>query len=195
MQLARPDRIEELRVQKVGDCTRCKLHCTRKNIVFGEGSAYADLVFIGEAPGAWEDEKGRPFVGRAGQLLNNIIKALDLNREEAYITNIVKCRPPGNRDPHPDEIEQCRDFLNEQLLIIEPKIIVTLGRYATQTLLNTTEGIGKLRGEWQKYNVLTWKDVAVMPTYHPAYLLRNPAAKAEVREDMWKVKMRLSGDS
>ncbi len=166
--------------QEIGNCTRCKLHRGRKNIVFGEGNSSAVLVFIGEGPGHEEDEQGRPFVGAAGQLLTDIIvKGMKLKREDVYICNIVKCRPPNNRNPEPDEIEACEPFLIKQLQTIKPKIIVALGSIAAKTLLKSSEGITALRGKWQ-----TYQGIPLMPTFHPAYLLRNPKDKALVWKDI-----------
>lgn len=170
--------LEELRRQ-LAECCCCKLGATRKNLVFGEGDPYASLVFVGEGPGADEDEQGRPFVGRAGKLLNDIIKAMKLQREEVYICNIVKCRPPNNREPESDEIAACLPYLLAQLEIIKPKIIVTLGLPATRTLLKTKEPMNKLRGRFHRYG-----QALLMPTYHPAYLLRNPADKIKTWQDM-----------
>jgi uracil-DNA glycosylase family 4 len=168
---------------ELGDCTRCKLHKGRKTIVFGEGDPNAMVVFVGEGPGQEEDEQGRPFVGAAGQLLTDIIvKGMKLKRGDVYICNIVKCRPPGNRNPEPDEIEACEPFLMKQLEAIKPKIIVGLGNVAVKTLLKTREGITSLRGKWN-----TYQGILLMPTFHPAYLLRNPADKALVWEDIKKV--------
>jgi uracil-DNA glycosylase family 4 len=168
---------------ELGDCTRCKLCKGRKNIVFGEGNPKAVLVFVGEGPGQEEDQQGRPFVGAAGQLLTDIIvKGMKLNREDVYICNIVKCRPPGNRNPEPDEIEACEPFLVKQLQAIRPKMIVALGNVAVKTLLHTKEGITKLRGTWK-----TYQGIPLMPTFHPAYLLRNPSDKKLVWEDIKKV--------
>ncbi len=177
--------LSELRME-IGDCSRCKLHSGRKNIVFGVGNPQADLMFIGEGPGVDEDIQGLPFVGRAGQLLTRIIKAIDLDREDVYIANIIKCRPPGNRSPQPDEIETCVPFLFRQIEIIEPKIIVALGSFAAQRILNTKLPITSLRGRFMKY-----KNMQVMPTFHPAYLLRNMNKKREVWEDMKLVREEL----
>ena len=171
----------------LGDCTRCKLHTGRKTIVFGEGNQAGALVFVGEGPGAEEDEQGRPFVGAAGQLLTDIIvKGMKLNREDVYICNIVKCRPPNNRNPEPDEIEACEPFLIKQLQAIKPKVIVGLGNVACKTLLKTDEGITKLRGHWK-----TYQGIPLMPTFHPAYLLRSPGDKKLVWEDIKKVMEKL----
>jgi uracil-DNA glycosylase len=164
------------------DCTKCRLAGTRTNVVFGVGNPNADLMFIGEAPGRDEDLKGEPFVGRAGQLLTDIIKAMKLTRGDVYIANVIKCRPPENRNPEPDELDACRPFIRRQVELIQPKVIVTLGRFALQSLTEKAYGITSVRGQWLEYN-----GVKVMPTYHPAYLLRNPAAKKEVWADMKKV--------
>ena len=166
----------------LGDCTRCKLHKTRNKIVFGDGSPKADLVFVGEGPGADEDAQGLPFVGRAGKLLTQMIEAMGLKRPDVYICNVVKCRPPGNRQPEKDEVEACSPFLFRQLDVIQPKVIVCLGATAAQTLLQTNRGISHFRGEWLEY-----RGFKMMATYHPAYLLRNPAAKSEVWKDLQKV--------
>jgi uracil-DNA glycosylase family 4 len=166
----------------LGECTRCKLHKTRNKIVFGDGSANADLVFVGEGPGADEDAQGLPFVGRAGKLLTQMIEAMGLKRPDVYICNVVKCRPPGNRPPEKDEVEACSPFLFRQLDVLQPKVIVCLGATAAQTLLQTNRGISHFRGEWLEY-----RGFKMMATYHPAYLLRNPAAKSEVWKDLQKV--------
>jgi len=169
--------------EDLGDCTRCKLHKQgRKQIVFGVGSPQADLMFVGEGPGADEDAQGEPFVGRAGQLLNNMIKAMGIRRDDVYIANVVKCRPPGNRQPEPDEVASCSPFLFRQLDSIKPKVIVCLGATAFQTLLQTNRSISHYRGQW-----LDYRGYKMLPTYHPAYLLRNPAAKADVWKDLQKV--------
>ena len=173
----------------LGECTRCKLHKGRTHLVFGVGSAETRLMFVGEGPGAEEDEQGIPFVGRAGQLLTQIIKAMGFDREDVYIANVVKCRPPGNRNPEPDEIEQCEPFLMRQIDVIKPAIIVALGKFAAQTLLRTTEPISKLRGRFREIG-----DIRVMPTFHPSYLLRNPEAKRAVWEDMKLVMAALRED-
>lgn len=164
---------------EVSGCTRCSLAGTRKNIVFGDGNPSAKIVFVGEAPGADEDEQGLPFVGRAGQLLTNIIKAMGLERKDVYICNILKCRPPGNRNPQPEEICLCEPYLKQQLQLISPQIICALGSFAAKTLLKTETPITVLRGRFQ-----TYERIKLMPTYHPAYLLRNPAAKKQVWEDV-----------
>ena len=173
----------------LGDCTRCKLHTLgRKQIVYGVGSPHADLMFVGEAPGADEDIQGEPFVGRAGQLLTKIIEAMGLRREDVYIANLIKCRPPSNRNPEPDEVVECEPFLFRQIDVIKPKVIVALGKFAAQALLRTTDPITRLRGREYQY-----RDAILMPTYHPAYLLRTPSAKREVWEDMKRVSAILKG--
>jgi uracil-DNA glycosylase len=173
------------------DCSRCKLHTLgRKQVVFGVGNPNADLMFVGEAPGADEDVQGEPFVGRAGQLLTKIIEAIDLRREDVYIANVIKCRPPQNRNPEPDEVEQCEPFLFRQIDVIKPKVVVALGKFAAQSLLKTTEPITRIRGREYRY-----RDAILMPTYHPAYLLRNPSSKREVWEDMKRVRELLGGAS
>ncbi|QWR78924.1 uracil-DNA glycosylase [Candidatus Magnetomonas plexicatena] len=168
--------------QELGNCKRCKLHKTRKNMVFGEGSSNARLMFIGEGPGADEDEQGRPFVGRAGKLLTSLINKMGLRREDVYIANIVKCRPPGNRDPEQDEVKACIGFLKSQIASITPEVIVALGTVATKAILSTDKPITRLRGEFRDY-----KGIKLMPTYHPSYLLRNPSAKTIVWTDALKV--------
>lgn len=174
----------------LGDCTRCKLHgLGRRQIVFGVGNPNADLMFVGEAPGGDEDIQGEPFVGRAGQLLTKIIEAIDLKRDEVYIANVIKCRPPNNRNPEPDEVAQCEPFLFRQIDTIKPKVIVALGKFAAQSLLRTTDPITRLRGREYKY-----RDAILIPTYHPAYLLRTPSAKREVWEDMKRVRAILKGE-
>ena len=174
----------------LGDCTRCKLHALgRRQIVFGVGNPEADLMFVGEAPGADEDVKGEPFVGRAGQLLTKIIEAIGLARDQVYIANVIKCRPPGNRNPEPDEVAECEPFLVRQIDTIRPVVIVALGKFAAQSLLRTSEPITRLRGREVRY-----RDAVLMPTFHPAYLLRNPAAKRDVWEDMKRVRAILEGD-
>ena len=174
----------------LGDCTRCKLHgLGRQQIVYGVGNPSADLMFVGEAPGADEDIKGEPFVGRAGQLLTKIIEAMGLRREDVYIANVIKCRPPANRNPEPDEVGQCEPFLFRQIDVIKPKVIVALGKFAAQSLLRSTEPITRLRGREFQY-----RDAILMPTYHPAYLLRTPSAKREVWEDMKRVSAILKGE-
>jgi DNA polymerase len=173
--------LEDVRAE-LGDCKRCKLHRTRRTIVFGEGNPKATLMIIGEGPGYDEDVQGRPFVGKAGQLLTKIIQSIHLQREDVYITNIVKCRPPQNRNPEPEEIGSCNPFLLQQINSIQPKIICTLGTFATHTLLNTSAKITELRGK--SYDL---RGIKVFPTYHPAYLLRNPDRKREVWEDMKQI--------
>jgi uracil-DNA glycosylase len=164
----------------IGDCTRCKLSgLGRSQIVFGVGNPSADLMFVGEAPGADEDVQGIPFVGRAGQLLTKIIEAIDLRREDVYIANVIKCRPPQNRNPEPDEIDSCEPFLFRQIDVIKPKVIVTLGKFAAHTLLRREDPISRLRGR-----VFEYRGAKLIPTFHPAFLLRNPASKREVWEDM-----------
>jgi uracil-DNA glycosylase len=169
--------------EDIGECTRCKLHEHRTHIVFGEGDPQARLVFVGEGPGADEDATGRPFVGRAGQLLDKIIAAIGLKRDQCYIANVVKCRPPGNRTPERDEVATCEQFLLRQLAFIKPQVIVALGSPAFQCLLRTKETITRSRGEWRE-----WNGIKVMPTFHPAYLLRSPDKKREAWEDMKKVR-------
>ena len=166
----------------IGDCTRCRLHKKRTHIVFADGNPKADLVFVGEGPGADEDATGIPFVGRAGKLLTQMIQAMGLQREDVYICNVVKCRPPENRQPEPDEVTTCSPYLVRQLEVVNPKVIVCLGATAAQTLLETTTGISKFRGQW-----LDFRGKKLLATYHPAYLLRNPAAKSEVWKDLQKV--------
>lgn len=163
-------------------CERCELHQGRGTVVFGTGSEEADLMFVGEAPGAEEDRQGVPFVGRAGQLLTRIIEAMELKREDVYIANVIKCRPPGNRNPQPIEIESCEPFLLKQIELIKPKVICALGTFAAQTLLDTKQSISSLRGRFHDYH-----GCKLMATYHPAYLLRNPDGKRDVWEDMQKV--------
>ena len=176
--------------EDLGDCTRCKLHgLGRRQIVFGVGNPNADLMFVGEAPGADEDIQGEPFVGRAGQLLNKIIEAIGLRRQDVYIANVIKCRPPGNRNPAPDEVEQCERFLFRQIDTIKPKVIVALGKFAAQSLLRTADPITRLRGREYEY-----RDAILMPTYHPAYLLRTPSAKRDVWADMKRVRAILAGE-
>ena len=168
--------------KELGDCRRCKLHRTRRTLVFGEGNRKAKLMLIGEGPGYDEDVQGRPFVGKAGQLLTKIIESIDLSREEVYIANIIKCRPPQNRNPEPDEIASCNPFLMKQIRVIQPKIICALGTFSAQTLLQTDTKITALRGK-----LYDLEGIKVIPTYHPAFLLRNPERKREVWEDMKKI--------
>lgn len=168
--------------EDIGDCKRCKLHKGRNKIVFGVGNPSAELVFVGEGPGRDEDLQGEPFVGRAGKLLTQMIEAMSLKREDVYIANVVKCRPPENRLPEKDEITTCSPFLMRQLDVIRPKVICCLGSCSAQTLLQTTQGISKFRGEW-----FDFRGTKLIATYHPAYLLRNPSAKGEVWKDLQKV--------
>ncbi|BBB32692.1 DNA polymerase bacteriophage-type [Thermotomaculum hydrothermale] len=168
--------------KEVANCKACPLSQKRQNSVLGEGNPHTDLMFIGEGPGADEDRQGRPFVGRAGQLLTKIINAMGLERSDVYISNVVKCRPPFNRDPEPEEIAACWHFIEKQIELIKPKVICTLGRISTKTILMTTESISRLRGRFGEY-----KGIKVMPTFHPSYLLRNPSAKKQVWEDMQKI--------
>jgi len=168
--------------EDLGECTRCKLHSTRHKIVFGDGSPKAQLVFVGEGPGADEDAQGLPFVGRAGKLLTQMIEAMGLQRKDVYICNVVKCRPPENRQPEEDEVSTCSPFLFRQIDVIAPKVIVCLGAVAAKTLLQTNCGISQFRGEW-----LEFRGRKLLATYHPAYLLRNPPAKSEVWKDLQKV--------
>lgn len=188
------DKVEPVRAQKlaqlrrlkeneIGDCVRCKLSKSRTLIVFGEGNPNAKIFFVGEGPGEKEDESGRPFVGPAGRILTDIIeKGMRIPRSSVYIGNIVKCRPPKNRDPEPEEIESCRGFLEKQIKIVRPKVIIALGKVAAQFLFKTQEPISRLRGTWGDF-----LGIPVMPTYHPAYLLHNPGGKREVWSDIKKV--------
>ena len=165
---------------EIGDCVRCKLHALgRRQIVFGVGNPDADLMFVGEAPGADEDIQGIPFVGRAGQLLTKIIEAINLSRNDVYIANVITCRPPGNRNPEQDEVDTCEPFLFQQIDVIKPKVIVALGTFAARALLRTLDPISRLRGR-----VYDYRGAKLIPTFHPAFLLRNPASKREVWEDM-----------
>ncbi len=178
------DALSRLKVEIGPDCQRCKLHTLgRRQVVFGVGNPNADLMFVGEGPGADEDIQGEPFVGRAGQLLTKIIEAIGMTRQDVYIANVIKCRPPQNRNPEPDEVEKCEPFLFRQIETIKPKVIVALGKFAAQSLLKTSEPITRIRG--REY---TYRDAILMPTYHPAYLLRNPSSKREVWEDMKRVR-------
>ena len=181
----RPASLEEL-AARLQDCRICPLCEQRNQVVFGVGNPQADLVLVGEAPGSEEDEKGFPFVGEAGRLLDRILFAMKLSRQEVYICNVLKCRPPNNRDPQVEEIAACEQFLKQQLAAIRPRIIITLGRFAAQTLLQTKDPIGRLRGHWHEY-----AGIPLMPTYHPASLLSNPAGKRDVWEDMKQVMHRL----
>jgi uracil-DNA glycosylase len=184
------DRVENDTLLKIredlGDCTRCKLHKKRTHIVFADGNPKADLVFVGEGPGADEDATGIPFVGRAGKLLTQMIEAMGLQRKDVYICNVVKCRPPENRQPDPEEVTTCSPYLVRQLEVINPKVIVCLGATAAKTLLETDMGISKFRGQW-----LDFRGKKLLATYHPAYLLRNPPAKSEVWKDLQKVMLEL----
>lgn len=171
---------------EVTKCTECRLHQGRTHVVFGVGNPRAELMFVGEAPGREEDLQGEPFVGRAGQLLTRIIEAIGLKRPDVYIANVIKCRPPNNRNPHPDEIARCEPYLIRQVELIQPKVIVALGTYGAQTLLKTTLTISKLRGRFHTYH-----GSKVMPTFHPAFLLRNPERKRDVWEDMQMVQQEL----
>jgi len=170
---------------EIGDnCSRCKLHTLgRRQIVFGVGNPDADLMFVGEAPGGDEDVQGIPFVGRAGQLLTKIIEAIALTRDDVYIANVIKCRPPGNRNPEPDEVETCEPFLFQQIDVVRPKVIVALGTFAAKTLLRTPDPISRLRGR-----VFEFRGAKLIPTFHPAFLLRSPDRKRDVWEDMKKVR-------
>ena len=182
--------LQQLREELGADCSRCKLHTLgRTQVVFGVGNPNADLMFVGEAPGADEDVQGEPFVGRAGQLLTKIIEAIGLRREDVYIANVIKCRPPGNRNPEPDEVDQCEPFLFRQIDTVKPKVVVALGKFAAQCLLRTNDPITRIRGREFKY-----RDAILIPTYHPAYLLRTPSAKREVWEDMKRVRAILHGE-
>ncbi|TWJ14358.1 uracil-DNA glycosylase [Geobacter argillaceus] len=180
-----PEGLDSIR-RELGECHRCQLGDGRTNLVFGVGNPRARLVFVGEAPGHDEDLQGEPFVGEAGQLLTKIIQAMGFQREEVYICNVLKCRPPGNRNPQPAEIEQCQPFLLRQVQAIAPAVIVALGTFAAQTLLATKEPISKLRGRFHDYH-----GIPLMPTFHPSFLLRNPAMKREVWDDMKQVMLRL----
>lgn len=180
--------LENLKMEAL-DCHKCQLDQSRTHVVFGIGNQKADLMFVGEAPGAEEDRTGKPFVGRAGQLLTKIIQSIGLTRDDVYIANVLKCRPPSNRNPKLNEIEQCEPYLLRQIELIKPKVICALGTFAAQILLRTDERISKLRGDFYSYH-----GTKVMPTYHPAYLLRNPENKRQVWEDIQKVmaELRLS---
>ena len=174
------DVLAAIKIEIGPDCSRCKLHTLgRRQIVFGVGNPDADLMFVGEAPGADEDVKGEPFVGRAGQLLTKIIEAIGLKREDVYIANVIKCRPPQNRNPEPDEVDTCEPFLFRQIDAIKPKVVVALGSFAARALLRTQDPISRLRGRVYEY-----RGAKLIPTFHPAYLLRNPSSKKEVWEDM-----------
>jgi DNA polymerase len=170
---------------RVAGCSRCDLHATRTQTVFGIGDRNADLLIIGEAPGAEEDRRGEPFVGRAGQLLNSMLNAIGIARERAYIANILKCRPPDNRDPRPEEVAACGDYLARQIALVAPRVILVLGRIAAQNLLNESTPIGKMRGQRYTYGAA---QVPVIVTYHPAYLLRSPQEKRKSWQDLLHVK-------
>lgn len=172
--------------EDLGECTRCKLHSTRTHLVYGVGNPGAELMFVGEAPGRDEDQQGIPFVGRAGQLLTKIIEAIGLRRDEVYIANVIKCRPPNNRNPELDEIETCQPFLFAQIDAIQPKVIVALGAFAVKTLLQREDAISRLRGR-----VFDYRGAKLVPTFHPAYLLRSPDKKRDVWEDMKTVRSML----
>jgi uracil-DNA glycosylase len=183
--------LEQIR-SDLGDCRRCKLWRTRTNVVFGEGNPRAELMFVGEAPGADEDATGRPFVGRAGKLLDKMIEAIGMKREQVYIANVVKSRPPENREPERDEVTACSPFVFRQIAVIRPRLIVTLGNPATRELLETRTGISRLRGNLQDYPRVD--GIKVLPTFHPAYLLRSPDKKREAWEDLKKVRAFLKGE-
>jgi uracil-DNA glycosylase len=168
--------------ERIGDCQRCKLCAGRKSIVFGVGNPEADLVFVGEAPGADEDAQGEPFVGKAGQLLTKMIEAMGFGREDVYICNVIKCRPPGNRNPEPDEVAACEPFLKQQLAALRPRMLVALGKFAAQSLCREVMPISRLRGSFRRY-----EGIQVMPTFHPAYLLRDPSRKREAWSDLQQV--------
>ncbi len=171
--------------REVSACRKCELHHSRTHTVFGCGNPNADWLLVGEAPGKNEDLEGEPFVGRAGKLLDSMIAALGMTREEVFIANVLKCRPPDNRDPQPDEIEQCEPYLHRQLALIKPKVIVALGRISAQALLKTSEPLSKLRGKVHQYGA---DNIPLVATYHPAYLLRSPGQKARAWEDLWQAK-------
>ncbi len=174
---------------ELGDCQRCGLGASRTKLVYGVGNPNARLVFVGEAPGREEDLQGEPFVGEAGRLLDRILQAMGLHRDDVYLCNVLKCRPPNNRDPQPDEVATCEAFLVRQIAAIHPQIIIGLGHFAVHSLLKTNAPISKLRGEWQNY-----QGIPLMPTYHPAYLLSNPEGKRDVWDDMKQVLRRLQTD-
>ncbi|HEX3552206.1 MAG TPA: uracil-DNA glycosylase [Thermoanaerobaculia bacterium] len=179
---ARASELAALAVATAG-CTRCRLSEGRTQVVFGTGNPAAELMFVGEGPGAEEDRQGLPFVGAAGELLNRIIQAIEKSRDEVYIANVVKCRPPGNRDPQPDEVTACRGYLDRQIALVRPRVLVALGRVAAQTLLGNDSPIGRMRGQWFRV-----QGIPTMVTYHPAALLRNPALKRPTWEDMQQVR-------
>ncbi len=181
-----PDPLSLIR-EDIGDCRRCKLHTGRMKLVFGVGDPTAELMFVGEAPGRDEDREGVPFVGPAGQLLTKIIAAIGFSRDEVYIANVIKCRPPRNRNPEPDEVETCEPFLFQQIDVIQPKVIVALGAFAVRTLLCSDQAISRLRGQ-----VFEFRGAKLVPTFHPAFLLRSPERKRDVWEDMQKVQTLLA---
>lgn len=192
------DRVEALRVLDEGQvkaCTKCPLAKTRTKTVFGQGSPTARIVFVGEAPGHDEDLQGQAFVGRAGQLLTKMIEAMGLTRDQVFICNVLKCRPPNNRDPAPEEVSACWPYLDQQLKILRPQVIVALGKPASQTLLRTQEGISRLRGQWHDYHIGgpqgSGETIPLMPTYHPAYLLRSPGEKTKAWSDLKQVMAKL----
>ncbi len=174
----------------LGDCQRCGLGASRHELVYGVGNPNARLVLVGEAPGREEDQKGEPFVGEAGRLLDRILQAMGLRRDDVYICNVLKCRPPDNRDPQPEEVATCEAFLIRQIAAIKPQVIIGLGRFAVHSLLKSKVPISRIRGEWQSYH-----GTPLMPTYHPAYLLRNPEGKRDVWEDMKEVMRRMNGEA
>ncbi|MGE3507875.1 MAG: uracil-DNA glycosylase [Vicinamibacterales bacterium] len=185
---SRADALLAVQTEIGPDCARCKLHALgRTQVVFGVGSPDARLMFVGEAPGADEDLQGVPFVGRAGQLLTKIIEAIGLTRDNVYIANVIKCRPPQNRNPEPDEVERCEPYLFRQIDVVQPDVIVALGKFAAQALLRTLDPISRLRGR-----VFDYRGAKLIPTFHPAYLLRNPSSKRDVWEDMKLVKRLLA---
>jgi DNA polymerase len=181
-----PATLEQIR-EALGECTRCKLHQGRTTLVFGVGHPDADLMFVGEAPGRDEDRQGEPFVGRAGQLLTKIIESIGLTRDQVYIANVIKCRPPHNRNPELDEVQTCEPFLFQQLDVIRPRVVVALGAFAVRTLLHSEQSISRLRGQ-----VFDYRGAKLVPTFHPAFLLRSPDRKRDVWEDMKKVRALLS---
>lgn len=182
---ANVDTLDTIRLD-IGDCQRCKLAPTRTNIVFGSGNPHAELVFVGEAPGFDEDQQGLPFVGRAGQLLTKIIESIGIKRDDVYICNVLKCRPPDNRNPEPDEVASCNLFMRRQLAAIRPKVVCCLGTFAAQTVLQIAAPISKLRGKF-----FDMDGMRVIATFHPAYLLRSPDKKREVWEDMKQIRAEL----
>lgn len=183
------DTLDAIR-KDLGDCQRCGLGASRNELVYGIGNPNARLVLVGEAPGREEDQKGEPFVGEAGRLLDRILQAMGMQREDVYICNVLKCRPPDNRDPQPEEVATCEAFLIRQIAAIKPQVIIGLGRFAVHSLLKNKVPISRIRGEWQSY-----QGTPLMPTYHPAYLLRNPEGKRDVWEDMKEVMRRLNAEA